>query len=109
MLFQMTVQVAGIGMLCFYAYMTDSAYRQIWVFDHARLPFLTQNTAILQLWRFTSQAIFRDSRCIPLKSLFVGLYLCFAALDLPVWLHFHSRLCTWVRAHVHALYRVTTI
>ena len=71
--------------------------------------FLTQNTAILQLWHFTSQAIFRDSRCIPLKSLFVGLHLCFAALGLPVWLHFHSRLCTWVHGHVHAMYSATTI
>ena len=39
MLFQMAVQIAGIGMFCFYAYMTDSAYRQIWVFDHTRLCF----------------------------------------------------------------------
>ena len=95
-------------MLCFYTYMTDSAYQQIWIFDHVQLRFQPETPPYCSFGvSLLHKAIFGDSRCIPLESLFVGLHLCFSALDLPVGLHFHSRLCTWVRAHAHAMYRVT--
>ena len=92
-------------MLCFYVYMTDLAYR--------RSGSLTMPNSVSNLkYRHIAALAFRfftrwssgtaDAFFSKVSSL-VSMFCCSRAPD------FHSCLCTWVRAHAHAMYRATTI